>query len=105
MIRTLWREEQQYRNLRIPSDEAGQKKLLRSLMNIRPPRPVGEEFLSVQDAYLQQETAAKGITDIADLMPAEPGIFLWQGDITTLRCRKCRQRQHDRLLCSLTWLH
>ena len=33
-----------------------------------------------------QEIAEKGITDLADLTPAEPGIYLWQGDITTLRC-------------------
>ena len=27
-----------------------------------------------------------GITDAADLMPLQPGLYLWQGDITTLKC-------------------
>ena len=40
----------------------------------------------MQDAYLQSETAAKGITDIVDLTPIQPGLYLWQGDITTLKC-------------------
>ena len=86
LLRSLLREDPRYRDLPIPGDEAGQRRLLRSLMNVRPPRPVGEEFLAVQDAYLQEETARKGVTDLADLTPVEPGIYLWQGDITTLKC-------------------
>ncbi len=86
LIQKLMEEDPQYRELRIPDDETGRKRLLRSLMNVRPPRPAGEEFLAVQDAYLQEETAAKGITDLADLTPVEDRIYLWQGDITALRC-------------------
>ena len=54
-------------------------------MSVEPVR-IGADFLQVQDAYLQDETAAKGITDIADLTPVQPGLYLWQGDITTLKC-------------------
>ena len=86
LIRKLIAEQPRYRALEIPADEAGQKVLLRSLMNVRPPLPIGEDFLAVQDAYLQKEIARKGVTDIALLAPAEPGIYLWQGDITTLKC-------------------
>lgn len=28
----------------------------------------------------------KGITDLADLTPVQEGLYLWQGDITTLKC-------------------
>lgn len=70
----------------IPSDEYNQKRLLRSLFNIHMPKAVGEEFLKIQDEYLQEENARKGITDIADLEPMQKGIYLWQGDITTLKC-------------------
>ena len=70
----------------IPSDEYNQKRLLRSLFNVRMPAPVSEDFLRVQDEYLQEEAARKGITDIADLEPVQKGIYLWQGDITTLKC-------------------
>ncbi len=86
LIQTLLDEQPRYRDLRVPSDEAEQRRLLRALLNVRPPRPIGAEFLAVQDEYLQEELARRGVTDIADLTPVEPGIYLWQGDITTLRC-------------------
>lgn len=70
----------------IPSDEYNQKRLLRSLFNIRMPKPVSDEFITIQDEYLQEENVRKGITDIADLEPMQKGIYLWQGDITTLKC-------------------
>lgn len=70
----------------IPVGEVRQKRLLRALMNERPPFPISEEFLEIQDEYLREETAAKGITDIRELAPIEEGIYLWKGDITTLRC-------------------
>ena len=70
----------------IPQDEYHQKRLLRSLFNIRMPAPIGEDFLRVQDEYLQDEAIRKGITDITDLAPIQDHIYLWQGDITTLKC-------------------
>ena len=72
--------------IRIPADEYNQKRLLRSLFNIRMPRETSEEFLRIQDAYLQEETQRKGITDIENLHPVQEDIYLWQGDITTLKC-------------------
>ena len=86
LIGELLKEQPQYRDIAIPQDEQGQKRLLRGLMNVRPPMPIGTDFLAAQDAYLRAETARKGVTDIADLIPVEPGIYLWQGDITTLKC-------------------
>ena len=70
----------------IPQDENGQKRLLRALFNVREPKAASEEFLRIQDEYLTNELRKKGITDIADLSPSKPDIYLWQGDITTLRC-------------------
>ena len=35
---------------------------------------------------MQEETRRKGITQLVDLQPVQEGIYLWQGDITTLRC-------------------
>ena len=70
----------------IANDEYSQKRLLHSLFNIRMPKEVSEEFLQIQDEYLQEENRNKGITDIADLQPVQDDIYLWQGDITTLKC-------------------
>ena len=86
LIRSLLKEKPEYRDLRIPAEPESQRQLLRGLMNIRAPRRMDAEFLKTQDEYLQAETAAKGITDIDDLMPVRPGLYLWQGDITTMKC-------------------
>lgn len=86
LIQSLLDERPSCRKQEIPTDAQRQKVLLRGLMNIRSPRAIHPEFQKIQDAYLQAETAEKGITDIADLSPIQPGLYLWQGDITTLRC-------------------
>ena len=70
----------------LPADEAAQRRLLRALCNVREPVPAPADFLAVQDAYLQEETRRKGVTDAARIPEVEPGIRLWRGDITTLRC-------------------
>lgn len=86
LIRELLKEQPKYRNMEVPADAAGQKPLLRSLFNIRMPGEISEEFLRIQDEYLQEETAGKGITGLEDLSPVSEDLYLWQGDITTLRC-------------------
>lgn len=86
LIQSLLDERPSCRKQEIPTDAQRQKVLLRGLMNIRSPRAIHPEFQKIQDAYLQAETAEKGITDIADLSPIQLGLYLWQGDITTLRC-------------------
>lgn len=78
--------EQKETGRNIPANVDEQKRLLRGLMNVREAKPISDEFLRVQDAYLQGELADKHITSIDDLTPVEPGIYVWQGDITTLCC-------------------
>ncbi len=86
LIKSLLQERTEYRDISISADTEEQKQLLRALMNVRAPKPIGTEFLRIQDEYLQYEIAAKGITDVAELTPVQQGIYLWQGDITTLKC-------------------
>ena len=86
LIQSLLKENPDYRDMSIPADANSQRQLLRGLLNIRAPRRSSPDFLQIQDEYLQGETAAKGITDAADLVPLQPGLYLWQGDITTLQC-------------------
>ena len=87
LIKELLSELPQYRNMEIPNNTEEQKRLLRSLMNIRAPRPIGNEFLKVQDEYLSAEVAEKGITDSAALPVSlvNSRLVLWRGDITTLK--------------------
>ncbi len=87
LIQQLLSEAPSYSRLGIPDNEQEQKNLLRALMNVRPPEPISEEFLAVQDEYLADENQQAGITSLADLTSCwlSEQIFLWQGDITTLR--------------------
>ena len=82
LIRALL-DEQGYRS-KVPQDVWEQKRLLRGLMNVRPPKAVSEEFLAVQDAYLREAIREKGVTKLSDLTASRPHQYLWQGDITTL---------------------
>ena len=84
LLEVLLRERGE--TMALPGDEAAQRRLLRALCNVREPVPAPVDFLAVQDAYLQEETRRKGVTDAARIPEAEPGIRLWRGDITTLRC-------------------
>ena len=86
LIRELLAENPQYQGSSIPAGPREQKNLLRALMNVRPPKPVGEAFLKVQDAYLSAERDALGVVDGTALPPlcSDNRLVLWQGDITTL---------------------
>ena len=86
LIKALLAEQSIHSILEIPKEECEQKKLLRSLFNLRPPMNSTKEFLAIQDEYLQEEIRQKGITDLINLNMIQPEIYLWQGDITTLRC-------------------
>lgn len=74
LIRALLRERRE--DLSVPQEEQAQKRLLRALFNVRPPIPCDAEFLRVQDEYLREETFQKGVTDLADLTPVQPDIYL-----------------------------
>lgn len=88
LIKYLLKEEIRFGEYQIPTDKKGQENLLRSLMNIRPPRPVSRKFLEIQDEYLVRRNIERGITDIAELthVKSDSRLYIWQGDITTLKC-------------------
>lgn len=84
MIRRLLDEKPEYRGMEIPADEGGQRRLLRGLMNVRMPGEIDGKFLRVQDEYLQEEAAEKGVVTLDDISFNEEGLAVWQGDITRL---------------------
>ena len=86
LIDALLAERPSCRKQDVPNDAQRQKILLRALMNVRPPKPVSSEFLTVQDAYLRQALAEDGITRAEDLTPVDGDLYLWQGDMTRLAC-------------------
>ena len=88
LIEYLLKEEIRFIRKPIPTDVQGQRDLLRSLMNVRMPRPISDEFLQVQDEYLKERNIERGITDVSNLVSVESDqrLYIWQGDITTLKC-------------------
>jgi O-acetyl-ADP-ribose deacetylase (regulator of RNase III) len=86
LIQSLLNEREDGARKPIPQDAEMQKRVLRTLMNVRRPKPIGEDFLRVQDEYLHEELAHAEVTDVKDLTPVADDLYLWQGDITKLRC-------------------
>lgn len=67
-------------------DNSSKRRLLRSLMNVRPPMPLDVDFLTLQDELLSAESEEKGILDVMTLQATRDSrMVLWQGDITRLK--------------------
>ena len=80
LIKTLINEDPQFSEIQIPDDLPSKRDLFRALRNVRPPLPVSEEFLHLQDEELQEQLNEKGIVELPDV-PMQ----IWQGDITRLK--------------------
>lgn len=75
-----------YKDLETPPDKEGRRAVLRSLMNIRMPKDMNKDVIRVQDEYLKERAAEKGIVSTADMPEIRKGISIWQGDITRIAC-------------------
>jgi len=94
LIDTLLKEQQKYSGFLavsgnsdedISNDKDGQKRLLRSLMNIRMPHEADAEFIKIQDEYLRQANEEKGVVTLNDIDEVSGDIYVWKGDITRLK--------------------
>ena len=87
---SLW-----YKDLEVGGDYQEKRRALRSLMNIRMPGAMAPEVLEVQDEFLREEAAEKGIVTLEEIptaarqygsrRPFGDKISVWQGDITRLQ--------------------
>ena len=94
LVESFKSEMPEYKRVRIPDDTEGKQRLLRSLMNIRSPRPASAAMLAVQDVYLRGRALEKGIVNVRDMEtvreslgsshPFADRISIWQGDITRI---------------------
>ncbi len=72
---------------RYANDLNGRKRLLRSLMNLRPAKEGSNNFLNYQDLYLKNELKNFGIVDCFSIpLTAYTKIALWRGDIVRVKC-------------------
>ncbi len=89
-------KDSEYRIAEIPEDPDGRRQLVRSLMNVRSPRPVSSDLLRIQDEYLEERRKELGSVRVEDIptireslgtdAPYSDRISLWRGDITLLGC-------------------
>ena len=95
LIEGLKNEDDRFRNLEIPDSYFEQTRLLRSLMNVRMAKEASEEFLCIQDEFLQEEALKEGVIRIKDIpsiaeefpssfLPLKEKLSIWQGNITRL---------------------
>ena len=93
LTKYLLDENPEYRTIRIPDGEAEQRAMLRSLMNVRMPGAVSDDFLKIQNDYLQGQIRKNGIVGLENIPtinaqgsqnPYAECISVWQGDITRL---------------------
>ena len=77
LLSCLLRERADRDSIPVPDRIPARQRLLRALMNVRPPVPADPAFLQVQDEYLQAVRTEKGGTQLSDLTPVRPGLYLW----------------------------
>ena len=96
LLEQLKEDSEEYKFLRIDCNNPEEKKnAIRSLMNIRMPKSISPILREVQDRYLQEELAAKGVVTLSDIptireqfgsrASCADELSVWQGDITRLQ--------------------
>lgn len=84
LIKRLLEERGDCASAQIPYGSEEQRRLLRSLMNVRMPGDIDGEFLRIQDEYLTQVNDEKGIVELSDIPEIQKDTYVWRGDITRL---------------------
>ena len=115
LIDILKNENSQYKNLEIPASIEDKKVMLRSLMNIRPPKEISEKFLKVQNEYLAERAKQKGVVYLEDIKtvketinskhPYSQKVSVWQGDITNISCDAIVNAANSRMLGCFVPMH
>ena len=112
LIKCLETEMPEYAGYALPVDPKQAFDLYRALCNVRMPsgdtgHTLPDDFYTVQSEVLQNITEEKGITDATALSPSrlDQRLFLWQGDITTLKVDAIVNAANSQMLGCFSPLH
>ena len=107
ILNSLLEEQPEYRQLNIPSDLQGKRRLMRSLMNTRQPLEAPELLLRAQDRELQKQLHEKGIVGLNQALVSalDNRLKLWQGDITRLSADAIVNAANSQMLGCFVPLH
>ena len=113
LVEAVKADSVEYKSISTPPDEAGKKRLLRSLMNIRMPAPLPDDVLNVQDEYLSFRAKENGVVRNSDIPVIKNGMSIWQGDITKLEVDAIVNAANSQMLgcfvpmhtCIDNWIH
>lgn len=99
----------------VPLAAEGRRRLLRALMNVRPPRPLTPKVAAVEAAYLAERTREKGVVRPEDIPtirtalgnggPFADRLSLWRGDITRLAADAVVNAANEEMLGCFIPLH
>ncbi|MFV0518870.1 MAG: protein-ADP-ribose hydrolase [Lachnospirales bacterium] len=106
LIDYLIDENIKFKQMKSPQNLDDKKDLFRSLCNVREPKEVSKDFLKIQNEYLKAEIEQKGIVNYRDIAKTEANnIYLWQGDITSLKVDAIVNAGNSKLLGCFYPLH